>query len=85
MLSPFNTLIQTFLYRMPCFPIAYPVPHCSMIEDSTEARLAQSPYQIQFKKNLEELKSEYKTVIPHTISHVALKEYLECPFEEKIK
>lgn len=85
MFSPLNGFIQTFYYRLPYFPMTYPVPDDSksITEDRDDPRLVHSPYQIQFNKNLEELKSEYQTVMPKTISYAALKEYLEFPHEKK--
>ena len=87
MLFPLNGFIQTFYHHLPYFPIGYPVLHCSepTIEDRDDPRLVHSPYQIQFNKNLEGLKSEYKAVIARTISYVALKEYLQFPLDKKIK
>ena len=53
------------------------------LEPKDDPRLLHCPYQTQFLKNFDSLKTEFKSKINHTISFVSLKKFLASPAESR--
>ena len=86
MFSSLSTIIQALYCHSSYFPMRFfPLTNLSgsMSEDRDDPRLINSLYQIQYSKNFEELKPEFKATLCRIISFVAIKEYLKLPIDKR--